>query len=499
MIMDSIEPTRLARAEMLRLLQGALNTVETEYSDHPLPVEGELPADLDGVLFRNGGGRFERGGLRYGHPFDGDGHILRIDISAGSARYTNRFVRTREYLDEESAGRLRYRGFGTNLPGGLAGNLLRPFKNAANTNVVWHGGRLLALWEGGLPHRLDPRTLATLGPDDFQGRLRRKGRWMTTLLPFSAHPRIDTESGELINFGVAFGRPHRLMIYRVSADGCMSTPEAHDLPRFSFVHDIAVTRRWICVLLPRADFRVGSALLGLRTAVASLRLATEQPMQAMLIPRDGGPTRLIEAVPGFVFHIAQAFDDDDGKIQIDAVRFRDYPAFEDLAGLFAEGADSRPRLERLTLDPERGGCTLRSWSERGFELPTTAPGAFGAQHRFIHGIGAPGERGVPFFTAIQRLDTETGQMQVLDLGRDLPGEPVLAPGCGAAAGSGDGWLLSLVNRIEAGRSELLVLRAADLSVQATLRLPHAVPLGFHGCWVERCALPASAPKTDRAT
>jgi len=488
------------RSDLVQRLDGALATVETEYTDHPLPVSGTLPTELDGVLFRNGAGRFERGGQRYAHPFDGDGHVVRIDISAGTARYTNRFVRTAEYLAEDAAGRMRYRGFGTNLPGGLAANLLRlRFKNAANTNVIWHGGRLLALWEGGLPHRLDPRTLATLGPEDFQGRLRSSARpplrWLGTALPFAAHPRIDADSGEMINFGVVFGSPNRLMIYRVTADGCMVPPEAHALPRFSFVHDIAVTRRWICVLLPHADFRVAQALLGLRSPVASLRLDTERPMQAMLIPRDGGPTRMLDAVPGFVFHIAQAFDAEDDRLVLDVVRYREYPAFDDLDGLFAEGAtDGLPRLERLTLDHRRGRCTLEPWSDRGFELPTTAPASFGAAHRFIYGIGAPADRGVPFFSAIQRLDTETGKLKFLDFGQDLPGEPIVAPGCGAGAGAqeretSEGWLLTLINRTAEGYSELLVLRAEDFNVQASLRLPHAVPPGFHGCWVERCALP----------
>ena len=484
-----------SHADLLALLQGTLTTVETEYTDQPLPVEGELPPALDGVLFRNGGGRFERGGQRYSHPFDGDGHVVRIDIGAGGARYTNRFVRTEEWLAEEASGRMRYRGFGTNMPGGIAGNLLRPFKNAANTNVVWHGGRLLALWEGGLPHRLDPQTLATVGPEDFQGRLRRQDRGPGHLLPFSAHPSIDAETGELVNFGIAFGRPHRLMLYRVSADGRMAEPQAYPLPRFSFVHDIAVTRRWLCVLLPQADFRVLPALLGLRSPVASLRLATDQPMQAMLIPRGGGDVRLdvrlIEAAPGFVFHIAQAFDEDDGRLTIDVVRYRDYPAFDDLAGLFAEDApDSLPRLERIVLDPETGRCTLDPWSERGFELPTTAPSAFGARRRIIYGVGAPADRRVPYLSGIQRLDTETRELTTLDLGRDLPGEPVLAAGGRRLPASGadatdEGWLLSLVNRTTEGRSDLLILRAADLGIQATVRLPHVVPPGFHGCWVER--------------
>ena len=479
----------ISSTEMLRAFSEVLRNVETELTDEPLTVQGELPPGLDGVLFRNGPGLFSIGGRRYGHPFDGDGHIVRIEIGPDGVRYSNRFVRTREYIAEQQAGRMLYRSFGTNLPGGLAGNLLRiAIKNAANTNVIWHGGRLLALWEGGLPYRLDPRTLRTVGPEDFDGRLRTSlgppWRWLAPTLPFAAHPRIDAETGELIGFGLVFGATNRLMIYRVDARGRMAPPQAHELPRFSFVHDIAVTRRWICVLLPRADFDIPRTLLGLKTPVGALRLATHRPMQALLIPRDGGASRLIDAVPGFVFHIAQAYDDADRNVALDLVRYREYPAFDDLETLFSSaeaGVDCMPRLERLVIDTARGECALTSWGDRGAELPTVAPGAFGERRRFIWSIGAPAARGCPFFTALQRLDTDTGAVAVRDFGADLVGEPVCVP-----SGNGEcGWVLSLVHRREARRAELLVVRADDLATVATVGLPHSLPPGFHGCWVER--------------
>jgi all-trans-8'-apo-beta-carotenal 15,15'-oxygenase len=478
-------------SEMLRILRASMQNVDDELTDVPLQVQGELPPALDGVLFRNGPGRFERGGVPYAHPFDGDGHIVRLDIGSTGVRFSNRFVRSAEFVAEERAGRMLYRNFGTNLPGGLIANLFRlRFKNAANTSIVWHAGRLLALWEGGLPHRLDPRTLATLGVEDFQGRLRNRAapplRWLAPTLPFSAHPRLDAATGELFNFGVLFGSPNRLVIYRVDRDGRMAPPRMHDLPRFSFVHDFVVTARWLCFLLPHADFDVPRALLGLNTPVGSLRLATARPMQALLIPRDGGRCVEMETVPGFVFHIAQGFERDDGALLMDVMRYRDYPGFEDLESLFDAPAPEAPsRLERLILEPHTGRCTMQSWSARGAELPTTAPGPVGRERRFIYSIGAPADRGVPWFTALQRLDTRTGEMRVLDLCPDLPGEPVLAP----AAGS-EGWLLSLVNRAGGQPSQLLVLRASDLGIQARVTLPFAVPIGFHGCWVPRHALPA---------
>ena len=499
-------PGSVSPADMLRVVEQASRTVVGECDEVELRVTGEIPPAIDGVLFRNGPGRFERGRVRYRHPFDGDGHLVRVAIGGGRARFSNRFVRTRELLAEERAGRMLYRAFGTNLPGGLLGNALRfPFKNAANTNVIWQGGRLLALWEGGPPHRIDPGTLGTLGPEDFGGALRNQAsgptgalaRRVSPLLPFSAHPHIDSATGELLNFGLVFGSPNRLLIYRIDADGHMEAPRALDLPRFSFVHDIAVTRRWLCVLLPHADFAALPALLGLTTPVGSLRVHTDRPMQALLIPREPGgglgPPRLLDAVPGFVFHIAQACDREDGALVLDVVRYRHYPAFDDLPGLLSgRHPEMVPRLERLLIDPDAGTCRLTGWGGRAWELPTTHPGGIGEERHLIYGIGAPAGRDTPYLTAIQRLDTRTGEVLARDFGPDLPGEPIVVP----APDGGEGWLLSLVHRagapVGAGdcRTELVVLRAADLSLVASAELPVLVPAGFHGCWVPREASPA---------
>jgi all-trans-8'-apo-beta-carotenal 15,15'-oxygenase len=483
---------------MLRVLAEASRTVEEELTRVALRVEGDIPEGLDGVLFRNGPGRFERGGVRYAHPFDGDGHIVRLDIGPDGVCFSNRFVRTRELVAEEQAGRMLYRTFGTNLPGGLPANLLRlSIKSSANTNVVWQGGRLLALWEASPPYRLDPHSLATLGTETFDGRLRNRfpgplgwlARRLSADLPFSAHPRSDAETGAMINFGLLFGRPNRLLVYRVDRDGRMAEPEPHTLPRYSFVHDLAVTRRWLCYLLPQADFDVPSALLGLKTPVGSLRIATDRPLQALLIPRDGGAaqTLTLEGIGGFVFHIAQGFDGEDGTLVLDVARYRDYPVFDDFAALFREGRPGMvPHLERITLDPASGRCRRDPWGERAFELPVTAPGPFGEPRRHVYGIGAPPGRGTPYLTAIQRLDTATGEMRVRDFGLDLAGEPILVPGPDGE----EGWLLSLLHRAGREETELVILRASDLAIRATATLPCLVPVGFHGCWVPRGALPA---------
>ncbi len=476
----------LTPREMLAAIEDASQTVDREYCGQLLTCsEGEVPPDLAGVLYRNGPGRLERGGVRYQHPFDGDGHVVRLAFERGYVRYTNRFVRTRPFVEEEAAGRMLYRGFGTNLPGGLRANLLRmQIKNTANTNIVYHGGKLLALWEAGLPHRLDAITLEALGTEDYAGRLRNPfspiERALAPDMPFSAHPCLDEDTGELFNFGVLFGMQHRLMLYRVSPEGEMAPPQMHALPRFSFIHDFQLTRRYLVFLIPDADFNVPRTLLGLATPAGSLRLRPDRPLRVLLIPRDGGPAMTFETGKGFAFHIAHGYDRDDGCVVLDVCRYREYPAFDRLEALFApDGPAGIAHLERILVDPQSGRCESFLLNPRPAELPRVAPGSFGRAQRWIYSIGAQERRRVPYFTAIQRLDTDTGQMLVHECYPDLVGEPMIIAG---RDGDPD-WLLTLVNRTGSRRTDLVVLRAADLVLQAVVALPHSVPPGFHGCWV----------------
>jgi all-trans-8'-apo-beta-carotenal 15,15'-oxygenase len=123
-------------------------------------------------------------------------------------------------------------------------------------------------------------------------------------------------------------------------------------------------------------------------------------------------------------------------------------------------------------------------ASHAFELPISAPAPLGAPRRILYGVGAPPERRAPYLTSIHRLDTETGRLTTRDFGLDITGEPMLVP----ADGDDEGWLLSLVFRADQDRTDLVVLRAENLEIQATAPLPHAVPIGFHGCWVPRRAL-----------
>lgn len=158
-------------------------------------VDPSIPKDLEGTLFRNGHAKFDVAGTEIAHPFDGDGMITALTFKDGRAFFRNRFVETEGYKKELRSKKIEYRGtFGTQKEGGWLANIfdLRR-KNVANTNVVYWGKKLLALWEGGLPHNMEPMTLQTFGES-------RMGKVLKPSQNLGAHPRYDPITDRYIFF-----------------------------------------------------------------------------------------------------------------------------------------------------------------------------------------------------------------------------------------------------------------------------------------------------------
>ncbi len=474
----------------------AYETVSREHADRLTLVEGKLPGDLRGTLFRNGPARFERGGRPYGHLFDGDGMVASFAFDDLGVFYRNRYVRTRELEEEERAGKPLYRSFGSNLPGGLRANAFRThFKNAANTNVSLHAGRLLALWEGGLPHELDPLTLETRGLFTYDGKLLAR-RSLETMcigrgLPFSAHPKIDPETGELFNFGLRMGTTPQLLVYRVDAEGRMDPPRAIPLDALWFVHDFALTENYCVFLLCPTAFKTAAMLLGTSSPVDSLSRDPRRGVRVIAVPRDPASQREVILIDGdpelscFAFHLANGFETGASTIVLDAVRTDAFPSIPSPREPFASATLSPPTLLRFVVDLDARRVYTESPSSCHIELPEVSSVVRGREHRLVWGIGGRKTLRPPTLTSLASLvaiDRRTGAERVVDFGSGLPSGPIFVERPNACA-EDDGWLLLQIYAADVHRTDLAILDARTLQMVARLRLPHVLPPAFHGSWV----------------
>ena len=262
---------------------GGLENLDEEHNYWIDQIEGEVPLDLEGTFFRNGPGRQRIGNSRYGHWFDGDGMICAFTFQEGRVHFKNQYIRTPKYLAETEAQAVCYRGFGTQIPGGLRKNWLKMPANPANTSLIHHGGHLLALNEGGRPWAVDPGTLETLGEFSYEEGLR-PGQ------VFSAHGKIHPRTGDYINFGAGIsgfgmkGPKPCLNLYRINSAGQLFQNHQLPLGSFPFCHDFALSDRY-------AIFFVGSivfgnmlpVILGARTISDQVNFDSKIAMQILVL------------------------------------------------------------------------------------------------------------------------------------------------------------------------------------------------------------------------
>jgi all-trans-8'-apo-beta-carotenal 15,15'-oxygenase len=465
--------------------------VTDEYDDVPLTlIEGELPADLVGTLYRNGNGRFQHQGVWYDHLFDGDGMIAKFHFDGQRVRYRNRYVRTAEFVAEEQAERMLYRSFGTNLPGGFLKNALKmQFKNTANTSVIWHGGQMLALWEGGWPHRIDPDTLDTIDRYNYGGVLQNRFSWLdsriTPEMPFSAHPKIHPTTGVLHNFGTVAGTKQRLVLYEVEPNGKARIAQAIDMADMTFAHDFVLTEsgHQIFFLTPVA-FDMPRALAGISSPAASIRVNRANPTLVLVVGPDGSIHRLTTDFC-FVFHFINGYQDTDGSLIVDGLMLSDFPESAAIKAYLAGNVpDDEPlaRFVRYRINLDNKSVVREPLANYEGELPEIHPDRLGRPYRYSWSIGRPLSHSLPLLDHIVKIDVQNGAGLHQGEEGTLPSEPVVVPRPGSTA-EDDAWLVYLRFHEPSQTTDLLVADAANLQTLARLRLPHNIPLGFHGLWM----------------
>lgn len=465
------------------MLTGNLAPVFEETTIDGQVVEGEIPADLNGVYLRNGPNpHFEPNGSH--HVFDGDGMVHAAHFDRGKVTYKNKWVRTAGWLEENKVGHSLHGGIMSTRLGHDGASL----KDTANTDIIGHAGHAVATWYlAGTPYHIDPISLDTIETGDY------------TFGPnegISAHPKVDQFTGELMFFDYFHSQPH--MAYGVvDASGKAIHQTLIELPGSRLPHDMAITENYsILHDLPlrndEAAFRAGRHKIEF---VASL------PTRFGVIPRFGGADtiRWFEFSPCFVYHVINAWEEDDEIVMI-ACR---YMPTIDKNGRIDEQTTAKniahlvmnARLWRYRMNVKTGETSEECLDpDNNVEFPGFNSSLTGRKTRW--GYLVDHDPQTVRWTGIRKYDTDSG----VCVGKWSDGhesswysEPWFAP-ADAQSSEDHGYVVTFLWNAATEEQQLHVFDALDISQGpiARIAIPTRIPYGFHACWMKADQIRSSA-------
>ena len=487
-------------------LEGFLAPVGAEVTATDLEVTGHIPEHLDGRYLRNGPNPVEEVDPATYHWFTGDGMVHGVALRDGKAAwYRNRGVRSPSVcaaLGEPMPGRLNPRAGMLSL--------------GANTNVLTHAGKTLALVEGGVANYELTDELGTVGLCDFDGTL--PGG-------YTAHPHRDPATGELHAVSYSFARGRTVQYSVIDTAGrarrtvdieVSGSPMMHDFSltdKYVVIYDLPVTFDPVQVLpasVPR--WMQLPARLVMQSLIGRVRMPTpissminrdrrhavgfpyawnpNYPARIGVMPREGdnNDVRWFDIEPCYVYHPLNAYSEmRDGTevLLLDVVRYS--RMFDrDRRG----PGDTQPTLDRWIVNLTTGAVSTECRDDRSQEFPRINETLLGSRHRFGYAVGIEdgflAAGGPELRTPLYKHDYATGSSTVAKLDNGLSiGEMSFVPNPSADprnTAEDDGILMGYGYHRGRDEGQLLLLDAQTLESVATVHLPQRVPMGFHGNW-----------------
>lgn len=465
----------------------AYGNIDREHYQGEATVSGQWPEGLRGTLYRAGPARHEVHGYRNHHWFDGDGMVQAWRIGADGVRHQARLVETAKVRAERAAGRALYPGL-VAAPPGTAGLTGPDDINTANTSVLHHHGRLLALWEAGSPYEIDGETLATTGPYRFPEP---GGASAMAGAPFSAHPRVDVD-GSLWNFGYA-SAAGILVFWHIGSGGWLLKASRLPIEPMTMPHDFVVTERHLVLLLPPFHYRPEAEAAGF---LEMHEWRPQDPCRVLVIDKNDLSNHFFTELPAqWVFHFGNAWEDSAGVIRFDAARAQDPGVLTDtfteiMRGKLASSI-SVARHHRYRLDTRTRTITEDAMLEpgTGSEFPFIDPRVGCRRYRRLlflsQNAREPADHGM--LDEVSVFDMENGQRECFRYpDGQIPEEHLYVPRPGGEPESRD-WILGTANDWRRGVHILNLFDAEGIAdgPVAAAELPYAIPLGLHGKFVMR--------------
>lgn len=452
--------------------------------------DGVIPPELNGAFFRVQPDPQFPPRLDDDISFNGDGMITRFHIHDGQCDFRQRWAKTDKWKIENEAGKAMFGAYRNPLTD--ADEVKGEIRGTANTNAWIHGGKLYALKEDSPALVMDPATMETDGYTWFNDKM--------TGQTFTAHPKIDPATGNMIAFGYAASGlcTDDCTFYEVTPEGELIREIWFKAPYYCMMHDFAITEDY-------ALFHIVPSIGSwdrLEKGLPHFGFDTTMPVYLGVLPRREGATaediRWFKRDNCFASHVLNAYQEGT-KIHFDTPESKNnmFPFFPDVHGEPFNGMEAMSYLTRWTVDMASNGDEFDSvtrLTETAGEFPRIDDRVAGLKHR--HGwmlemdMKRPvelrgGSAGGLLMNCLFHKDLETGAEQHWWCGPvSSLQEPCFIPRSKHTP-EGDGWIVMVCNRLEEQRSDLLIFDAmqVDEGPVATIKLPIRMRFGLHGNWV----------------
>eukprot|EP01095_Lingulamoeba_sp_RSL-Kostka_P016220 TRINITY_DN785_c0_g2_i1.p1 TRINITY_DN785_c0_g2~~TRINITY_DN785_c0_g2_i1.p1 ORF type:complete len:560 (+),score=206.38 TRINITY_DN785_c0_g2_i1:97-1776(+) len=515
-------------------LENNFAPVDKERFDKGLEVKGEIPESIRGEFVRNGPNpqNIPSGGY---HWFDGAGMINGVMFNDdGTVNYVNRMVRNYRYELEKKRGNAEIPRLGE-MKGilGLLKLIVYQAKlklgiiekvggnGSANTSVVFNDGNLLCLVENDTPFGM---KILMDGAFEEIGRKLYECNGEVNDFPFSAHPKADLRTGELISFGYSLQEAPFLKYYLINNEGnmdiCLDIPL--DVP--VVMHDMAITENYSIFLDFPVEFHPEQIVKSGYPIVF-----VERKSRFGVTPRYSENSKALEWFefePGYAFHVLNSWEEGD-EIVVVACRSRKLQ-FSHISNSLHDESSSpflyefRINLETKTTSERRlypysnnnefSNCVEEeennnnnNHKENNYkhalkcEFPVIHPYYLGRKNNYGYVATISHEREEPLFDGVVKIDMTDEEYKII--GQIKFGKNKFGGECQFIPRNinqlhnnqaqfdeleeDDGYLITFVYDEDTDSSSVWIMDAQSFDPEplAVITLHQRVPYGFHGIFV----------------
>ncbi|KAK1420359.1 hypothetical protein QVD17_21888 [Tagetes erecta] len=468
-------------------ISGNFAPVPEQSVKHNLTVTGSIPNCINGVYVRNGANPlFEP--VAGHHLFDGDGMVHAVAIEGNSVSYsckltkTNRLVQEREFgrpIFPKAIGELHGHSGVARLALFYARSLLGLVDHSkgmgvANAGLVYFNNRLLAMSEDDLPYelRVTPSSdIETIGRYDFSEQL------TSTMI---AHPKLDPVTGEMFALSYDVVQKPYLKYFKFSKNGEKSPDVEIPLPVPTMMHDFAITENYVVVPDQQVVFKLQEMIKG----GSPVMYDKDKMSRFGILSKDAkncDDMIWVDSPETFCFHLWNAWEEPETNEVVVIGSCMTPP--DSIFNESDENLESVLSEIRINLKTRKSTkrMILKESEQVNLEAGMVNRDKLGRKTQFAYlAIAEPW----PKVSGFAKVDLVSGEIKKFLYGDNkYGGEPFFLPSDENSEKEDDGYVLSFVHDEKTWKSELQIINAMSMEIEASVKLPSRVPYGFHGTFI----------------